>query len=61
MQEPVTFESAGGLRLSGVIHVPNDLRPGERRPGFIVLHGFGSNHSAGNTIRPRKCSVSGAT
>ena len=52
MEEPVTFESAGGLRLSGVIHAPNDLRPGERRPGFIVLHGFGSNHSAGNTVSP---------
>ena len=54
MHEPVTFESAGGLRLSGVIHTPNDLRPGERRPGFIVLHGFGSNHSAGNTILPAR-------
>ena len=52
MEEPVTFESAGGLKLSGVIHSPKDLRPGERRPGFIVLHGFGSNHSAGNTVSP---------
>ena len=52
MEEPVTFESAGGLRLSGVIHAPDDLRPGETRPGFIVLHGFGSNHSAGNTVLP---------
>ena len=52
MEETITFESAGGLRLSGVIHIPNDLPPGERRPGFIVLHGFGSNHSAGNTVLP---------
>ena len=54
MEEPVTFESAGGLRLSGVILIPNDLRAGEKRPGFIVLHGFGSNHSAGNTVSPAR-------
>lgn len=54
MEETVTFESAGGLRLSGAIHIPDGLRPGERRPGFIVLHGFGSNHSAGNTVLPAK-------
>jgi len=52
MEETITFESAGGLKLSGVINVPDDLRPGETRPGFIVLHGFGSNHNAGNTVQP---------
>lgn len=54
MEETVTFQSSGGLRLSGAMHVPDGLRPGERRPGFIVLHGFGSNHSAGNTVLPAK-------
>ncbi len=54
MEKPVTFESSGGLRLSGAIHFPDDLRPGEARPGFIVLHGFGSNHGAGNTVLPAR-------
>lgn len=38
MQEKVTFES-DGLKLSGVIHVP-DGYTGEPLPAFIVLHGF---------------------
>jgi pimeloyl-ACP methyl ester carboxylesterase len=25
------------------VYTPPDLRPGERRPGFLVLHGFGGN------------------
>ena len=54
MEEPVTFESTGGLRLSGAVHVPDGLRRGEKRPGFIVLHGFGSNHTAGNTVSPAR-------
>tara|TARA_Y100000590_G_scaffold457031_1_gene608792 strand:+ start:249 stop:1064 length:816 start_codon:yes stop_codon:yes gene_type:complete len=32
--------------------LPEDINPGEKRPGFIVLHGFGSNSSAANTIVP---------
>lgn len=52
MEERVTFESAGGLKLTGTVTVPDDLEPGERRPGFVVLHGFGSNSSAGNTVGP---------
>jgi uncharacterized protein len=49
----VTFPSAG-LKLSGVVHVPDDVRPGERRPAFMVLHGFGSNKSSSNTMEPTK-------
>ncbi len=29
-----------GLKLSGVLHVPEKRRDGERLPTFIVLHGF---------------------
>src|SRR5262249_58675876 len=32
-----------GLKLSGIVHTPDGLRSGERRPAFIVLHGFGGN------------------
>ena len=51
MEEKVTFKS-DGLTLSGVVHVPDDLAPGERRPAMMVLHGFGSNKSSGNSILP---------
>jgi dipeptidyl aminopeptidase/acylaminoacyl peptidase len=52
-EQAVTFPSAG-LRLSGVVHVPNGMRPGERRAAFIVLHGFGSNKTSSNTMQPTK-------
>src|SRR5207248_3699219 len=42
MEERVQFAS-GALRLAGILHFPADMKPGERRPAFMVLHGFGSN------------------
>ena len=51
MEQAVTFESQG-LKISGVVHTPDDMAPGEQRPAFIVLHGFGSNKSSGNTVGP---------
>src|SRR6266850_420649 len=42
MEERVHFTSAG-LQLAGILHLPPDAKPGERRPAFMVLHGFGSN------------------
>ena len=50
MEQKVTFQS-DGLRLSGIVHTPEDLRPGERRPAFLVLHGFGGNKGGhGQTV-----------
>ncbi len=46
MLETVTFAS-DGLNLSGVVHVPDDCRPGERRPAIIMMHGFGANKNGG--------------
>jgi dipeptidyl aminopeptidase/acylaminoacyl peptidase len=51
MEEAVRFES-DGLKLSGVIHFPPDLRPGERRPTFLVLHGFGGNKEGAGSVWP---------
>ncbi len=51
MEESVTFESQG-LKISGVVHTPDDMKPGERRPAFMVLHGFGSNKTSANTVGP---------
>jgi uncharacterized protein len=44
METKVTFDSAG-LKLSGVLHTPIDLKAGQRRPAFLVLHGFGGSKS----------------
>ena len=53
MEEQVTIQS-DGLTLQGMIHLPDDLQPGEKRPAFMVLHGFGSNHTSGNSVGPAK-------
>jgi alpha-beta hydrolase superfamily lysophospholipase len=42
----VESKSAAGLRLSGIVETPEGLKPGERRPAMLVLHGFGSNKDA---------------
>jgi len=40
METKVKFRS-DELTLSGVLHVPDDLAPGETRAAFAILHGFG--------------------
>src|SRR5436189_6284473 len=50
-EQRITFKSEG-LTLVGAIRVPDGVGPSERRPAFIVLHGFGSNISAGNVLAP---------
>ena len=42
MEEKITFQS-DGLKLAGIIETPSGMKAGERRPAFIVLHGFGGN------------------
>ncbi len=51
MEEKVAFKS-GNLTLSGVVHTPDDMRAGERRPAILVLHGFGSRKAAQNVVGP---------
>src|SRR4030095_9951618 len=54
MEERVSFVSEG-LKLAGVLHVPDDpAGPRERRPAFLVLHGFGSNKDSGNGVTTAK-------
>jgi pimeloyl-ACP methyl ester carboxylesterase len=38
--------------LVGNIHLPTNIARGEKRPAFIVLHGFGSTRHAGNVKGP---------
>ena len=47
----ITFQSQG-RRLSGAVRVPDSVKPGEKRPAFIVMHGFGSNSSSSNVLEP---------
>ena len=42
METKVAFQSEG-LVLSGILHVPDDLAPGEKGAAFVVLHGFGGS------------------
>jgi dipeptidyl aminopeptidase/acylaminoacyl peptidase len=49
MEERVSFVSEG-FTLAGVLHVPESRDPGERRPAFLVLHGFGSNKDSGVSV-----------
>ena len=51
MEQPVIFDS-DGLKLSGILHTPDDLPDGETRPAIIVLHGFGSNKTSANCTWP---------
>src|SRR5579863_2256300 len=52
-QEAVNFRSAG-LRLHGVLSVPDGVKPGEKRAAFLVLHGFGSNSESPTCITPAR-------
>ena len=49
MEEQITFQS-DGLKLAGILETPPDLKTGERRPAFIVLHGFGGNKDGSGQV-----------
>ncbi|HWH76474.1 MAG TPA: hypothetical protein VNT76_03845, partial [Candidatus Binatus sp.] len=42
MEEKISFQSVG-LKLAGLVDLPEDYKAGQRRPAFIMLHGFGGN------------------
>jgi len=49
MEERITFAS-DGLKLAGVLHLPEGRGRDGPRPGMLVLHGFGSNKDSGGTV-----------
>ena len=51
MEEKVWIDS-DGLRLAGILHVPDGLQSGDRRPAFLVLHGFGGNKEGHGCVAP---------
>ncbi len=52
-QELVSFQSAG-LRLHGVVGIPDGLRQSERRAAFLMLHGFGGSGDSPTCITPSR-------
>ncbi len=40
--QSITFKS-DGLALAGVVTGPTNLKAGERRPGVVIMHGFGGH------------------
>jgi hypothetical protein len=54
MPEEIVSIPSGGLKLSGVVRVPDGVKAGEKRAAFLVLHGFGSNKTSGNTMAPTR-------
>lgn len=49
-QRKISFES-DGLSLAGILHTPPRLAKGERRPAFLVLHGFGTSKDSTTPTR----------
>jgi len=39
MSKPVTFYSEG-VKLAGDVYLPADIKPGERRAGVVLCHGY---------------------
>lgn len=58
METKVTVQS-DGLALSGILHSPDGLEPGARRPAFICTHGFGGSKIDGSmaAVCPRLCEL----
>src|SRR6266850_3635841 len=50
-EERVSFKSEN-LTIAGTVRVPDGTAPRERRPAFLVLHGFGSNMKSSNVLAP---------
>jgi uncharacterized protein len=50
-EQRISFKSKG-LALAGVVRVPEGVAARERRPAFMVLHGFGSNMNSTNVLEP---------
>jgi dipeptidyl aminopeptidase/acylaminoacyl peptidase len=51
IETKVSFMSQG-RKMAGTVRLPDGLKPGERRPAFIVMHGFGSNSTSSNVVGP---------
>jgi hypothetical protein len=55
MLKPVTFYSEG-VKLAGDLFLPADIKPGERRAGIVLCHGYTGVRSIylPDNARPRR-------
>ena len=49
MFKPVTFKNKGQT-LVGILHKPDGLKPGEKTPGILMLHGFTGNKTEAHRL-----------
>jgi uncharacterized protein len=54
MNETIVSIPSAGLRLHGALGTPANLRPGERRAAFLVLHGFGTSSESEGVRQPTR-------
>ena len=54
MAEQTVRIPSASLHLRGVVRVPPNIPPGERRAAFLVLHGFGGNSESQNVMQPTR-------
>lgn len=50
-EQHVTFDS-DGLKLTGVLHLPQSAPAGKKHAAMMVLHGFGSNKESSGCVVP---------
>lgn len=51
VEQTVSFKS-DGFAIAASLRTPDGYRAGDRRPAFVVLHGFGTNRHAINVTKP---------
>lgn len=47
METRISFKS-DGVEIVGIMHRPDDMKPGEKRPAIIATHGFGGSKIDGS-------------
>lgn len=40
MEEKVSFYTGAGFKLSALFYAPDDIKPGEKRGGIVICHGY---------------------
>tara|TARA_B100000700_G_scaffold288694_1_gene345429 strand:- start:2166 stop:3032 length:867 start_codon:yes stop_codon:yes gene_type:complete len=53
VEKSISFKSED-LTLSGILNIPDEITPDEKRPAILVLHGFGSNKESKSCIWPAR-------
>ncbi|MEM2342299.1 MAG: alpha/beta fold hydrolase [Candidatus Bathyarchaeia archaeon] len=49
MIKPVTFKNEG-QQIVGILHMPDNIKPGEKFPGVVMFHGFTGNKTEAHRL-----------